>query len=551
MTISNGTKPSRKPLFVRLPIYVACCALVMSGCTSPIVKEGDAPDGPDYVRWMPKQYKAEVQVQLPKPKEKWWQDFGSDELNGLVDTAFTNNYDLRVAIARVAQTRAQADVVKSAEYPTIDAVGGYSSQAPYPAIGSAANKSQWSSQGTWQVGLLASYEVNLWGKKGFDTQSAFAQALASEFNREVVALSLASDVVTVYFQVVSLDERIRVGERNLEAIKTLTRGLKRRVDKGDATEIDYYQQVILTNNTDAQVTALRQQKERAFTRLATLLGRTPSTLKIAAKSVEGIKVPVVEPGLPSDLLCRRPDIRRSEAMLVAAKADLYAARANILPNFVLTGGGGYGSYLLSTLTMPQSLFYNVTSNLVANIFDGGKREAQVQIASAKNVEMLETYANTVLSSLREVEDSLTGITLTAKAYDSLNESRDKAQRLTVMSQRVVELGGMDYVQLYEIQRSVFNTEDIAISARFDQLRASVDLFKSLGGGTKLDDDPCVGGGGLPKADARWIQNASKKDSVFGSKPALGVNSSGQPIVEGTGKVLAEPPVPGVNNVKPN
>jgi NodT family efflux transporter outer membrane factor (OMF) lipoprotein len=469
----------------------------------------------------------------------------------LVDTAITNNYDLRVAVARVAQTRAQADVVKAAEYPTIDAVGGYSSQAPYPAIGSAANKSQWSSQGTWQVGLLASYEVNLWGKKGFDTQSAFAQALASEYNREVVALSLVSDVVTVYFQVVSLDERIRVGERNLEAIKTLTRGLKRRVDKGDATEIDFYQQVILTNNTDAQVTALRQQRERAFTRLATLLGRTPSSLKIAAKSVEGIRVPVVEPGLPSDLLCRRPDIRRSEAMLVAAKADLYAARANILPNFVLTGGGGYGSYLLSTLTMPQSLFYNVTSNLVQNIFDGGKREAQVQIASAKNVEMLETYANTVLSSLREVEDSLTGITLTAKAYDSLNESREKAQRLTVMSQRVVELGGMDYVQLYEIQRSVFNAEDIAISARFDQLRASVDLFKSLGGGTKLDDDPCVGGGGLPKADERWIQNASKKDSVFGKKPSVGVNSSGQPIVEGTGNVLAEPPVPGINNVKPN
>jgi hypothetical protein len=113
------------------------------------------------------------------------------------------------------------------------------------------------------------------------------------------------------------------------------------------------------------------------------------------------------------------------------------------------------------------------------------------------------------------------------------------------------MGGMDFVQLYEIQRSVFNAEDLAISARFEQLRASVDLFKSLGGGTKLGDDPCVGGGSLPKADERWIQNASKKDSVFGNKPAIGVNSSGQPIVEGTEQVLAEPPVPGIKNVKPN
>ena len=524
--------------------------MLICGCTAPIVKEGDAPNGPDYVRWMPKEYKAEVQVKLPRPKEMWWQDFGSDELNNLVDTALTNNYDLRVAVARVAQTRAQADVVKAAQSPTLNAVGGYSILAPYPTIGSAANTSQWTSQGTWQVGVLASYEVNLWGKQGFDTQSAFAQALASEFSREVVALSLVSDVTTVYFQVVSLDERIRVGERNLEAIKTLTRGLKRRVDAGDATEIDYYQQIILTNNTDAQVTSLRQQRERAFTRLATLLGRTPSSLTIASKSIEGVTVPVVEPGLPSDLLCRRPDIRRAEAMLVAAKADLYAARANILPNFVLTAGGGYGSYLLSTLTMPQSLFYNITNNLVATIFDGGKKEAQVQIASAKNVEMLETYANAVLSSLREVEDSLSGVTLTAKAYTSLNESREKAQRLTVMSQRVVELGGMDYVQLYEIQRSVFNAEDVAIAARFDQLRASVDLFKSIGGGTKLSNDPCLGGGNLPQADERWIQNASKKDSVFGPKPAVGVNSAGQPILEGSGQVLSEPPVPSVGNVKP-
>ena len=537
--------------FARLPMYLACCALIVSGCTAPIVKEGDAPNGPDYVRWMPKEYKAEVQVRLPRPKELWWQDFGSTELNGLVDTALTNNYDLRVAISRVAQTRAQADVVKAAESPTLDVVSGYSNQAPYPAIGSAANTSQWRSQGTWQAGVLASYEVNLWGKKGFDTQSAFAQALASEYNREVVALSLVSDVVTVYFQVVSLDERIRVGQRNLEAIRGLTRGLNRRVQLGDATEIDYYQQVILQNTINAQVISLQQQREQAFTRLATLLGRTPSSLTIAAKSIEGMRVPVVEPGLPSDLLCRRPDIRRAEAMLVAAQADLYAARANIMPNFVLTGGSGYGSYLLSALTMPQSLFYNVTSNLVANIFDGGKRDAQVQISSAKNVEMLETYANTVLTSLREVEDSLTGITLSAKAYDTLSEAREKALRLTVMSQRVVELGGMDFVQLYEIQRAVFNAEDIAISARYDQLRASVSLFKSIGGGTKLGADPCLGGGKLPAADARWIQNASNQDSVFGKKPAVGVNALGQPILEGTGApMFAEPAVPSVTNVKP-
>jgi NodT family efflux transporter outer membrane factor (OMF) lipoprotein len=518
-----------------LPIYLVCISLVISGCTTPIVNEGDAPNGPEYVRWMPSTYKTPaVEAQLPRPKELWWQDFESEELNGLVDTALTNNYDLRIAVARVSQTRAQADVVKANESPTIDATGSYKNQAPGLGPGYAANTSQWGSQPVWQVGLMANYEFDLWGKKGFNTSSAFSQALASEYNRQAVALSLVGDTATVYFQVISLDERISVGERNLEAIRTVGRGLQRRVDRGDATIIDLSQQLILQTNTDALVTNLRLQRERAFNRLAALVGRTPSTLKLKARSLKDIKVPLVEPGLPSDLLCRRPDIRRAEAALEASKADLYSARANLLPTFALTGGGGYGSFLLSSLTMPQSLFYNVTSNLVQNVFDGGRRRAEIQVASAKNVELLEAYANTVLASLRDVEDGLAGVNLTAKQYNALNESRERAQYLATMSAKVVERGGMDFVQLYEIQRTVLSAEDSAINARNDQLAASVGLFKAIGGGTKLDKDPCFGGGKLPAADARWTEAATKADSDFAKKPAVGVNQAGQPMYENTG-----------------
>jgi NodT family efflux transporter outer membrane factor (OMF) lipoprotein len=509
--------------------------MVFSGCTNPIVNEGDAPNGPEYVRWLPSSYKTPpVESQLPRPKELWWQDFESEELNGLVDTALTNNYDLRIAVARVAQTRAQADVVKSYESPTIDATGAYKNQAPGLGPGYAANTSQWGSQPVWQVGLLANYEVDLWGKKGFNTSSAFSQALASEYNRQAVALSLVGDTATVYFQVISLDERITVGERNLEAIRAVGKGLERRVDRGDATIIDLSQQLILQTNTDALVTNLRLQRERAFNRLAALVGRTPSTLKLKVRSLKGIKVPLVEPGLPSDLLCRRPDIRRAEAALEASKADLYSARANLLPTFALTGAGGYGSFLLSTLTMPQSLFYNISTNLVQNVFDGGRRRGEIQVASAKNVELLEAYANTVLASMRDVEDGLAGVNLTAKQYDALNESRNRAQLLATMSAKVVERGGMDFVQLYEIQRTVLSAEDSAISARNDQLAASVGLFKAIGGGTKLDNDPCLGGGKLPKGDARWTEAADKADSAFDKKPAVGVNKAGQPMYENTG-----------------
>lgn len=519
--------PRQSNLFKQHAIGMVIVVCALSGCAVTLKSEGDPPNGPEYVGMLPANYKTPFAENLPRPKEDWWKDFGSDELNNVVETTLNNNYDLRIAIARVAQTRAQADIVKSAQYPSLDANVRYNNLAPTPGPGYAANSSQWSSQPLWQVGAQVSYEVNLWGKQGFDTKSAFSQALASEFNRQAVALSLVGDVISVYFQVISLDERIGVSEQNLDAIRAVGRGLNRRVEVGDATLIELSQQLILQNNTDAFIVGLKSQKERALNRLAALMGTTAASINIKTKSIEVFDAPVVSPGLPSDLLCRRPDIRRAEASLESAEADLYAARANLFPNFAITGGGGYGSFLLSQITMPQSLFYNITTNLLQNIFDAGKRRAQIQVASAKNIELLEIYANTVVAAMRDVEDGLSGVALTAQQYVALKESRARAKRLAELSAIVVERGGMDYVQLYEIQKIVISSEDAAITTRGDQLTASVNLFKAIGGGFQLEKDPCLGGGGLPVANAEWVKKTKTKDSVFGSKPDLVIMPSGK------------------------
>lgn len=498
---------------LRCIAYVFAIWLI-SGCTTPIKNEGDAPNGPEYVNWLPDNYRKDQVVDLPKPKEKWWTDFGSEELNTIVETALNRNFDLKVAVARVAQTRAQAQIVNASLAPTLDVASSYKNQGPAQGVGYAPTTDDWSTQPVYQIGLVVNYEFDLWGKKGFNTQAAYSQALASEFNREAVALSLVGDVVTVYFQVMSLNERIHVGERNLEAMRTVGRGLERRLQRGDATLIDVSQQLILQNNTDAQVTALKLQRERAFNRLAVLLGTSPTVLVLKGIAVEDAKTPLVEPGLPSDLLCRRPDIRRAEAALESAQADLYAARANFLPTFGLSAQGGYGSFLLTTITAPQSIFFSLSANLMQNVFDGGRRKAEEGVAAAKNKELLEVYANTVLAALRDVEDGLSSVALTAKQYKALNQSRKLAQKLAELSAVVVERGGMDFVQLYQIQASVIAAEDAAINGRFEQIRASVDLYKAIGGGFKLGADPCIGGGRLPKADANWVANARKQDSMF-------------------------------------
>ncbi len=514
-SIHSLSRPTVLNHSCRALCILALCLL--SGCTSPIKEKGDPANGPEYVSWLPAAYENEPAIALPKPKEHWWKDFGSEELNDVVETALKNNFDLRVAIARVAQTRAQAEIVKAALSPTVDVTGSYRNQGPAQGVGYAPTTDDWNSQPVWQAGLVVNYELDLWGKKGFNSQAAYSQALASEFNREAVALSLVSDVVTVYFQVMSLGERIVVGERNLETMRSVGRGLERRMDRGDATLIDVSQQLILQTNTDAQVSSLKLQKARAFNRLAVLIGLTPTTLKLRGMSVEDAKTPIVEPGLPSDLLCRRPDIRRAESALEAAQADLYAARANLLPTFGLSAQGGYGSFLLSTVTAPQSLFYNLSVNLMQNVFDGGRRKAEVGLASAKNIELLEAYANTVLAALRDVEDGLSGVALTERQYVALNLSRQRAQRLAELSAIVVERGGMDFVQLYQIQATVIAAEDAAINSRYEQIRASVDLYKAIGGGFKLGKDPCLGGGRLPAADAQWVKAAEKNDSALVKK----------------------------------
>jgi len=527
-----------KKLHFLVPMISLAVLAMLSACTTPIVKETDAPKASEYVTWVPPAFKTPVEERLPKPKEFWWKDFESEELNHLVNTALTNNYDLRVAIARVSQARAQAAVVRSTLFPTVDIMPGYSLQGPGLGPGTAKDTTTWQTQSAWRVGALVNYETDIWGKQGFNTQSAISQALASEFNRESVVLGLVGDVISTYFTVVSLTERIAVGERNLVEIMKITNGLKRRMQMGDSTMLDVSQQLIFQNNTQALIVSQKLQRDDAFNRLAALMGQVPSSFAIKAKSVEEIKVALVTPGLPSDLLCRRPDIRRAESMLEASRADLYSARANILPSFQLTGGAGYGSFLLSTLAAPQSIFYSLGASFIAHVFDGGRRSAEERVADAKNVEMLEAYAGTVVSALRDVESALAGIKLTAEGYFYTNKARDQARLLAKQSERMLEWGGIDYIQLYEIQRQVFSAEDAAVASKADQLKASVDLYKSIGGGMSLGNDPCLGGGKLPPADPAWVQlaEAAKKASL---NTVTAENTSNEKIMN-TAKALVVP-----------
>lgn len=432
--------------------------------------------------WFPERFSATASGRAISGESHWWYSFSSNELNSVVDASLNENYDLRSAIARLQQARTQVLIDNSLRYPTVDLSPSLGIDVPGGGIGTAIDGGSQEARQLWQAGLSVNYELNMMGRETFATRAAYNRALASEYAREALLVSLISEVARAYFQVLALSDRVAVAERNLAAITAITQGMQTRLERGDATIVAVNQQRILQNNTSAEVSALILERERVKNRLASLLGRPPSSLNIQTNSLSAISLPAVDPGLPSDLLCRRPDIQRAEATLVSAQLDLNAARANLFPSISLTGNAGLGSLELSDLLSPQSIFINTSASVIQTVFDGGRRDAEVDLASARNRELLADYANTVVIALQEVEDALAGVALTSLQYESLRDASNLAQEMLDLSVSSVERGGLDYLQLLEIQRTVLQTQDREIIARLEQLLATVDLVKALGGG---------------------------------------------------------------------
>jgi NodT family efflux transporter outer membrane factor (OMF) lipoprotein len=464
-------------------------------------------NGKDFVNWVPKSFtesplpyepgqqtqkvrQTNEANQLPKPSDIWWNEFHSNELTELVDTALTNNFDLRIAVSRLEQAERQAMITDGNRYPTLNAFAGIETKGPALGVGTANSMNNYHSRNIYQFGFRASYEVDVWGKLGYQTQSALALARASVYNRQTVALTLVSDVTTTYFQLVSLTERVNIGQKNLRLAQSVARAISKRVDIGEASIIELQQQQVTIALIESAIANLQLQKERTGNRLAVLVGKPPNSFNVTATTLAGTNLPRINAGIPSELLCRRPDIRRAEEQLSSAQEDVKAARTNLLPSFSLNGELGQGSFKLSELLSPFSLLYSLAGNLVGTVFDAGKKENQLLLAKSKNKELLENYANTVLSSLRDVEDALSGIRLTSTQRKALSDALIRNNKLLELSRMVYEKGALDFVGLQQIQRDVFNAQDSEANARFEQVRATVDLYKAIGGGTTPTNDPC-------------------------------------------------------------
>lgn len=427
----------------------------------------------------------------------WWELYGSDELNRLVDRARANNPDLHLATLQVVQaklrldqTKAGSSFVLSAPLRTVSQNGGGSADALQSS----------------QVGLQASYRLDIWGEQRALEESAELQTWRAVYERENTQRNVIGTLVMAYITYLEVSDSLETAKQNEALAQEILEAVEKKLALGDATANELEMQKSVVYLQAAQIASLENQRDDALNSLARVLGTTTSELTMREQGLGGIALPEIRPGLPSALLLRRPDIRLVEARLRAANADIDVARARLLPPIDLSAQAGYSALSLSNLFSPQNFVANVIATLAITIFDGGRRQAEKNIAETSRQQLVETYAQTIIQALREVDSAMSALrTSRARMKAQVGISAAALNMMKIASQSYAS-NAIDLPALLDARRTYQRSQDDLQKAKSDYLRAYATLCFVLGGGEvdeppKLVEDTSKGGQKQPAPEA--------------------------------------------------
>lgn len=416
---------------------------------------------------------------LTGPAPEWWAAFGSQELSSFVATAFAANPDLAIYAERVHQAEAQVHVAGASLFPELNLNAGSSQRT------TRRDDGNWHSGASSRAALNTSYEIDLWGKNTSAVRAAEASLLASRFDREAIRLSLIAGVANAYFQVLSLRSRLMIARKNLKVALRVLAIVDSRVRNGVASRLDHARQQAAVLTQKAAIPPLELQERQNLFALAILLGRAPEDFEATATTVDSLAVPRVAPGLPSQLLSRRPDLASAEAQLAAVNAAVTGARVAMLPGIALTGSAGVASNMLVNLLNSPATTLTLGVSVMQPVFDGGRLDALLDAASARERELVENYRKAIFTALADVENALIAGERTAE-QEQLQQEVVEQMRLAL---RLAEIryreGADDLMTTLDVQRTLFQAEDQLAQIRLSRLQASVSLFKALGGAWEL------------------------------------------------------------------
>ena len=461
---------------------VAAAAMLWAGCTV----------GPNYKRpavEAPATFRAPAP--LPEPPAgslanlRWFEVFQDEQLQTLIRTALAQNYDLRDAVARVMEARANLGVTRSNQFPQVGASGeleitrlSRDGSFPLPA-GLVSNQNR-----NWgQAGLnLLSFELDLWGRLRRATEAARANLLGADWNRKTVVSTVVSQVASDYFQLLELDSELQISKSTLESRRSSLELTQDRQRGGVATLLDLRQAEQLVDSAAESIPQLQQQIEQTENQISLLLGKNPEHVERGRSFLDQHLPPEVPAGLPSALLERRPDIHAAEQALVAANANIGVAKAAYFPQISLTGTiGGQSSTLASLFSGPNAA-WSFIPQITQPIFTAGRTKSNVRLAEAQREEAQVTYEKSIRIAFQEVSDALI-------AHQRTRESRVQQEHLVSTLQDRKRLayaryqGGVDtQLNALDADRDLLSAELTLAQIRYAELVSVVQLYKALGGG---------------------------------------------------------------------
>ncbi len=413
--------------------------------------------------------------------------FGSRELLNVVDEALENNNDIGAAVGRIAQADATARVASAPLWPTLTNNNSFSrTQVPGTRLTENVPQGQSDFSATrtnlYSLGLNASYEIDFWGKNRDASQASRLLANASRFDRDVVEIATIASVLNAYFQVLTAQDRLRIARDNVKLATEVFEAIKTRLEVGTATVLDTSQQETVLDTQKASIppleTTLRQQKNL----LAVLLGRDPESFDTKGASLTKLRFPRVEPGLPSEVLLRRPDVAEAEAKLVSQEFSVLQARAAFFPSITLTGQYGVQSIVLKNLARPEAIAWEVLANSAQPLFDGYNLQGQFMLQKGKYMELAADYRKQALTALSDTENALIAIKETEQQLKLQGDAVAAARRALTAAEARLREGTIDIVTLSTTEIAWFQNQDTLEQVRLAHFQAATSLYQALGGG---------------------------------------------------------------------
>ena len=419
------------------------------------------------------------------PAVDWWRGFKSSELTALMETAQIQNLDIAVAVAQIVQADAQVGVSGAPLLPSLSGTANIErSHGASSGLGSSSLTGS-SGGGTFSqgsLGLTASYMLDFWGKNRATLHAAEESATASRYNREVVTLTAIVTVANTYFQVLSAQDQLRVARRNLAAAERILTLIKQQFAGGTASQLDVSQQETQVATERAAIPPLEITLRQNIAALAVLVGRAPANFAVKGGTMTQIAIPRVTPGMPSELLTQRPDIRQAEAQLAASNFSVESARAAFFPQIQLTAQTGVQSAALASLFGPGAWFYTLSAGLTQPLFDGFLLESQLKQAKGVQLQNLQAYRKAVLSAFSDVEKALVALSQTTLQERLEQEAVASARKAFEVSETQLRAGTVNLITVLQTQQTLLTNENALAQARLNKLLAASSLFQALGGG---------------------------------------------------------------------